>query len=459
MSVNKTWGGAFNEFPDDIMVEINQSISFDWVLYKQDIRGSIAHATMLARQNIITDTDRDLIIRGINDIEVEIEQQKFTFRRDLEDIHMNIESALFDKIGEAAKRLHTARSRNDQVAVDFKMFVRDAAAEVINLLEKLLKQILQRAEQNVETFMPAFTHLQTAQPIVFAHHLMCYYEMFLRDVNRFKVSLQTNNQSPLGTCALSGTSYNTDRHFTASELGFGEPCRNSLDGVSDRDFALEFLFNCSLVSLHLSRLMEEFVLWSTANFNFIKFSDKFSTGSSIMPQKKNPDAAELVRGKSGRVFGALITLLTVMKGLPLAYSKDMQEDKEPVFDCYKTIKICLLATIGMMSDFEVNVEAMRASAIYGHSTATDLADYLVQNFKLPFRQAHHITGVIVKLANEKKCNLWDLPLEEMQKIEPRITSDVFNVLTLETSVNSKKSYGGTAIENVKKMIELYRGEV
>ena len=452
-NINTTWGGVFSEDQDDIMTEINQSITFDYVLYKQDIKGSIAHAKMLSKQNIITKEDFDAIQMGLLQIKKEIEDKKFVFNKELEDIHMNIENRLYEIIGEPAKRLHTARSRNDQVATDFKMFIKDSILETKNLLNELLNTIIIRSKENQNTFMPAFTHLQTAQPTLLAHHLLCYGQMFLRDLIRLDNLYKNMSDCPLGSCAVTGTSYNIDRFFVAQELGFDKPCINSIDGVSDRDFVIEFSFVLTMISIHLTRLMEEFVLWSTANFNFIKFSDKFSSGSSIMPQKKNPDAAELVRGKSGRVIGSLVSLLVTIKSLPLAYSKDMQEDKEPIFDSIKTIRISLQATTGMMMDFSVNKLKMKESAMFGHSTATDLADYLVKKFKIPFREAHHITGSIVKLANQKECNLWDLTLQEMQQIESRIQDDIYQVIKLEKSVESKKSYGGTSFESINHQIE------
>jgi argininosuccinate lyase len=452
-NINSSWGGAFSQTQDGLMIEINQSISFDKRLYKQDIQCSIAHAKMLAKQSIITNQDFNEIQKGLIQIQQEIENGDFDFKTSLEDIHMNIESRLYDLIGEPAKRLHTARSRNDQVATDFKLFVKDSVKEVLCLLSDLLNTITLRAEQSIDIFMPAYTHLQNAQPTVLAHHLLCYFEMLYRDKQRFESQLLHLTTCPLGSGAVTGTSYDIDRHLTARELGFLEPTSNSIDGVSDRDFAIDFLFNTASVGLHLSRMMEEFVIWSNSSFGFIRFSDKFSTGSSMMPQKKNPDAAELIRGKTGRLFGNLTSLMTTMKGLALAYFKDMQEDKEVVFDSLDTISLCLKATKGMILDFEVNVANMQQAAMFGHSVATDIADYLVKTFNLPFREAHHTTGSLVKLASQKGVNLWELSLEDFNLIDPRISDEVYKVIGLENSVDIKKSYGGTARSQVKMQIQ------
>ncbi len=445
------WGGRFESKQSDILSEINQSISFDRALYKQDIEASIAHARMLAKQSIIKQEDFLQIEAGLTKILHEIESGEFEFKQELEDIHMNIESRLAEIIGEAAGRLHTARSRNDQVATDFRLYVRSAADDAVAMLEELKAAIKLRASEYADYIVAGFTHLQTAQPVTFGHHLMAYYEMFDRDHSRFLDARKRMNECPLGAAALAGTSFNLDREMTAKELGFARPMRNSMDAVSDRDFALEYLSAASICATHLSRLAEEMVIWSSSQFAFIKLSDAFTTGSSIMPQKRNPDAAELVRGKSGRIYGSLFTLLTVMKGLPLTYSKDMQEDKEPVFDASHTLKLCLTAMKGMILDMQANRDNMRKSADTGYSTATDIADFLVRVLNIPFRKAHHITGSIVKIAEEKGSHLSDLTLEEMQKIEPKITADIFNVLSVESSVNSRKSYGGTATQNVKAM--------
>jgi len=446
------WGGRFNSKPSDIMQEINQSISFDKKLYAQDIFGSIAHATMLGEVGILQKSEVEQIISGLKQIIQEIESEKFVFKKELEDIHMNVENRLKEIIGDVAGKLHTARSRNDQVATDFKLYVRDACDEIDILLKDLQKNLLQKAEENLQTIMPGFTHLQTAQPISFAHHLMAYFEMIKRDRSRLSDCRKRLNECPLGSCALAGTSFPIDRVMVAKELGFDAPNANSLDGVSDRDFAIEFVSALSILATHLSRLGEEIVVWMSAGFNFIKLSDKFTSGSSIMPQKKNPDAAELVRSKTGRIFGSLINLLTIIKGLPLAYSKDMQEDKEPVFDAVENIRICILAMSGMIEDMKVNKENMLKMASAGFSTATDLADWLVKNLQIPFRQCHHITGQIVRLAEDKNCGLADLSLSEMQKIEPRITKYIFNVLTVENSVQSRNSFGGTSPESVRNAI-------
>ena len=456
---NQMWGGRFDSKPSDIMQKINQSIDFDKKLYKQDIAGSVAHATMIGDVGIITKVEAKKIISGLKQILSEIDLGKFKFRGDLEDIHMNIENRLSEIIGDVAGKLHTARSRNDQVATDFKLYIRDAIDTIDLLLKNLQINLIKKAEVNINTIMPGFTHLQTAQPISFAHHLMAYFEMINRDRSRLSDARKRLNEMPLGSAALAGTSFPIDRFQTAKLLGFDRPCANSLDGVSDRDFALEFASNLAILATHLSRFAEEIVIWMSKGFDFIKLSDAFTSGSSIMPQKKNPDAAELVRAKTGRIFGSLINLLTIIKGLPLAYSKDMQEDKEPIFDAVENITISILAISGMVEDMEVKKENMLKMASAGFSTATDLADFLVKNLKMPFRKAHHVTGQIVKLAENKKCDLSDLSLKEMQKIEPKITKNIFEVLTIESSVNSRQSFGGTspivvgeAIKQAKKLI-------
>jgi argininosuccinate lyase len=457
---NQMWGGRFESKPSDIMQKINQSIDFDKKLYKQDIAGSIAHATMIGEVGIITKDEAKKIINGLKEILSEIDSGKFKFRGDLEDIHMNIENRLSEIIGEVAGKLHTARSRNDQVATDFKLYIRDAIDSIDSLLKNLQLNLVKKAEDNINTIMPGFTHLQTAQPISFAHHLMAYFEMINRDRSRLLGARKRLNEMPLGSAALAGTSFPIDRFQTAKILGFDRPCANSLDGVSDRDFALEFAADLAILATHLSRFGEEIVIWMSKGFDFIKLSDAFTSGSSIMPQKKNPDAAELVRAKTGRIFGSLINLLTIIKGLPLAYSKDMQEDKEPIFDAVENITISILAISGMVADMEVKKENMLKMASAGFSTATDLADFLVKNLKMPFRKAHHVTGQIVKLAENKKCDLSDLSLKEMQKIEPKITKNIFEVLTVENSVNSRQSFGGTspivvsaAIKQAKKFLK------
>lgn len=450
------WGGRFASGPAAIMEEINASISFDKKLYKEDIKGSSAHAAMLAAQGIISAADYDEIEKGLKTILAEIESGKFVFSRKLEDIHMNIEARLAELIGPAAGRLHTARSRNDQVALDFRLWVREETDKTIQSIRHLIETLLDRADQEVETLMPGFTHLQVAQPITLGHHLMAYVEMFGRDLSRMHDARERMNESPLGAAALAGTSFPTDRFMTAKALGFREPTRNSIDSVSDRDFALEFLSATAICAIHLSRLAEEIVIWSTAQFNFIHLPDSFSTGSSIMPQKKNPDAAELVRAKTGRINGSLIALLTIMKGLPLAYSKDMQEDKEQVFDAAQSLELSLAAMAGMIGDLEVNRDVMKKAAGSGYSTATDLADWLVRKLGLPFREAHHITGHAVALAEKKKCNLSDLTLKDLKTVYPDITEDVFDVLSVEKSVQSRKSYGGTAPQEVRRQIDYWK---
>lgn len=452
-SSNKMWGGRFENKPSQIMQEINESISFDQKLYQQDIQGSIAHAKMLAKQKIISDSELEQIISGLNQIKSEIENNQFTFKKELEDIHMNIESRLKEIIGDTAGKLHTARSRNDQVATDFRLYVRDEIDKIIHLLKNLSLELITQSEKNIHVIMPGFTHLQTAQPVLFSHHLMAYFQMFKRDISRLKDLRKRMNESPLGSCALGGTSFNIDRDFTASQLKFDKPTENSMDSVSDRDFALEFLFCTATISLHLSRLGEEIVTWMSKGFDFIKLSDAFTSGSSIMPQKKNPDAAELIRGKSGRIFGSLFSLLTVLKGLPLTYSKDMQEDKEPVFDANINIQLCLQATIGMIHDIEINEENMLKASKQGFSTATDLADWLVKNLNIPFRQAHHITGQIVKLAEEKNCDLDEINLSELQNIEPKVNENIFEVLSVENSINSKISFGSSSKQSVLTQIK------
>ena len=453
-TANKMWGGRFETSPAELMLEINQSISFDQKLYKQDIRGSIAHAKMLSSVKIISNTEAKKIIDGLLAIEKEINSGKFIFKRELEDIHMNIESRLKEIIGDVAGKLHTARSRNDQVATDFRLFIRDEIDIIRNLLVELEKNFVKKASENFGVIMPGFTHLQVAQPVLFSHHLLAYFEMFKRDIFRLDDLRTRLNECPLGSCAMSGTSFPIDRNFTAVELGFDRPTANSMDSVSDRDFAIEFLSCASIIALHLSRLAEEIVIWMSKGFDFIKLSDAFTSGSSIMPQKKNPDAAELIRAKSGRIFGSLFALLTVIKGLPLTYSKDMQEDKEVVFDAAKNIRLSLQAMSGMVLDMKVNDKKMLEMARSGYSTATDLADWLVKNLQIPFRNAHHITGAIVKMAEDKNVELHQLKISDLQKVEKKITAEVFKVLSVENSVASKASFGGTAQSEVKKQILL-----
>lgn len=450
---NTMWGGRFSGGPSAIMEKINASIDFDKRFYAQDIAGSKAHCAMLVKQGILTAEDGQSITDGLDKVLAEIEAGEFKFSPALEDIHMNVENRLRELIGDAAGRLHTARSRNDQVATDFRLWVRDAIDRLDDGLQVLQQALIERAEEQVDTILPGFTHLQAAQPVSFGHHMLAYVEMVGRDRSRLKDARARLNESPLGSAALAGTPYPIDRHHTAELLGFTGPMRNSLDGVSDRDFALEYLSAASICALHLSRLSEELVIWSSAQFGFVRMSDSFSTGSSIMPQKKNPDAAELIRSKIGRVVGDLNSLMMSMKGLPLAYSKDMQEDKEPVFDAADTIELSVAVMTGMIAEMTVNKEKMRESAGWGFTTATDLADWLVRELGMPFRNAHHVTGAIVKLAEDKGCDLSDLSLAEMQTVDAAITDDVFNVLTLEASVASRTSYGGTAPSNVREQIK------
>ncbi|MEZ5878451.1 MAG: argininosuccinate lyase [Tepidamorphaceae bacterium] len=446
---NKMWGGRFSSGPDAVMEAINASIDFDRRLYAQDIAGSRAHAGMLAKQGIISSEDASAINHGLNTILSEIEAGTFEFSRALEDIHMNVESRLADLIGPAAGRLHTARSRNDQVATDFRLYVRDCIDRLDAALAGLQEALATRALQHFDAVMPGFTHLQSAQPVTFGHHLLAYVEMMARDRGRFADARKRLNQSPLGAAALAGTSFPIDRHATASALGFAEPMANSLDAVSSRDFVLETLSAASICAIHLTRFAEEIVIWSSAQFRFISLSDAFSTGSSIMPQKRNPDAAELVRAKAGRIVGALVGLATVMKGLPLAYSKDMQEDKEPAFDALDSVELAILAMTGMVRDMTPNTDAMRKAAGVGYSTATDIADWLVREKGMPFRQAHHVTGRIVALASERGVDLEDLSTEDFTGIDPALDASIHDVLGVDKSVASRTSYGGTAPENVK----------
>jgi len=454
---NKMWGGRFAAGPDAIMEAINASIGFDKRMAAQDIAGSRAHAAMLAAQGIISVSDAEAIREGLLTILSEIEEGRFAFSTALEDIHMNVEARLKEVIGEPAGRLHTGRSRNDQVATDFKLWVRDQLDAFESGLIALIQALLGQAEAGADWVMPGFTHLQTAQPVTWGHHMMAYVEMFGRDLSRVRDARVRMNESPLGAAALAGTSFPIDRHMTADALGFDRPAANSLDAVSDRDFALEFLGAASICAMHLSRFAEELVIWSSAQFRFVALSDRFSTGSSIMPQKKNPDAAELIRAKVGRIFGANTALMMVMKGLPLTYSKDMQEDKEQVFDAADNLMLALAAMEGMVRDMTGNRENLAAAAGSGFSTATDLADWLVRVLGLPFRDAHHVTGSLVAMAEAKGCDLPDLTLEQMQSVHKDITQDVFGVLGVENSVNSRMSYGGTAPEQVRGQITRWKG--
>ncbi len=456
-AANTAWGGRFDGGPAEVMQRINVSIDFDKRLYAQDIAGSLAHCAMLVERRIIAPEDGEAIAKGLGQIRAEIEARSFPFRVEHEDIHLNIEARLAEIIGAPAGRLHTARSRNDQVATDFRLWVRDAIDRLDGRMSALQMALLDQAATHAATIMPGFTHLQVAQPVTFGHHLMAYGEMLHRDRGRFEDCRQRLNECPLGSAALAGTAFPIDRDQTAAALGFDRPTANSLDAVSDRDFALEFLAAAAIAGTHLSRLAEEIVVWLSQPFRFIRLSDAYTTGSSIMPQKRNPDAAELVRAKTGRLLGALTGLMTVMKGLPLAYSKDMQEDKVPVFEAADTLELCLAATTGMVRDLTVDAEAMLRVADSGFSTATDLADWLVRVLGLPFREAHHRTGALVKRAEALQCSLADLPLAEMQAIEPRITAAVFDVLTVDRSVASRTSYGGTAPATVAAAIAAARG--
>ena len=452
----KMWGGRFAAQPSDIMRAINASIDIDRRMVMEDVAGSRAHADMLAEHGIISVEDNEAIQSGLDTVVGEVRSGAFPFREELEDIHMNVEARLKDLIGEPAGRLHTARSRNDQVATDFKLWVRDQLDAFESGLLALIKALIGQAEAGADWVMPGFTHLQTAQPVTWGHHMMAYVEMFGRDLSRVRDARARMNESPLGAAALAGTSFPIDRDMTAKALGFDRPAANSLDAVSDRDFALEFLSCASICAMHLSRFAEELVIWSSAQFRFVVLSDRFSTGSSIMPQKKNPDAAELIRAKVGRIFGAQTALMMVMKGLPLTYSKDMQEDKEQVFDAADNLMLALAAMEGMVKDMTANRESLRAAAATGFSTATDLADWLVRELGLPFRDAHHITGSLVALAETKGCDLPDLSLEDMQSVHADITDSVFDVLGVENSVASRMSYGGTAPARVREQVARWK---
>ena len=451
-SANTMWGGRFAAGPDAIMEAINASIGYDRRLAPQDIAGSRAHAAMLAATGIISDSDADAIREGLLTVLSEIETDVFPFSTALEDIHMNVEARLRDLIGEPAGRLHTARSRNDQVAVDFRLWVRDQCDQADEALAALQNALLGQAEAGADWVMPGFTHLQTAQPVTWGHHMLAYVEMIARDRSRFADARARMNTSPLGAAALAGTSFPIDRDMTAKALGFDRPMSNSLDAVADRDFALDFLGSASICAMHLSRLAEELVIWSSAQFRFVKMSDKWSTGSSIMPQKRNPDAAELIRAKIGRIFGANVALMTVMKGLPLTYSKDMQEDKEQTFDAADNLMLALAAMTGMVTDMTAQRDNLQAAASGGFSTATDLADWLVRELGLPFRDAHHVTGSLVSMAEDKGCDLPDLSLTDMQAVHAGIRADVFDVLGVENSVASRTSFGGTAPSGVRAQV-------
>ncbi|HVI32693.1 argininosuccinate lyase [Phenylobacterium sp.] len=450
------WGGRFSDKPAELMQAINVSIGFDRRLAAQDLAGSRAHAAMLRKAGVISSEDEAAIQEGLATILAEIEAGTFPFREEYEDIHMNVEARLRELIGPAAGRLHTARSRNDQVALDFRMWVREACDRTIDQVRALQKALVAKAEPHAGAIMPGFTHLQPAQPVTFGHHLMAYVEMFGRDASRFADARARMNESPLGAAALAGSPFPIDRQMTARALGFDRPTANSLDSVADRDFALEALAAATICATHLSRLAEEIVIWMTPQFGFIRLSDAFTTGSSIMPQKKNPDAAELVRAKAGRLLGSFTQLAVVMKGLPLTYSKDMQEDKVPTFEAFDALELSLRAMAGMVADLEPNVERMAAAAGAGFSTATDLADWLVRELNLPFRDAHHVTGAAVKRAEELGCDLPGLPLSELQALHQRITAGVYEVLTPQASAASRKSYGGTAPDQVRAQIQRWK---
>jgi argininosuccinate lyase len=456
MNTNKMWGGRFESGPAAIMREITPSIDFDKRLAVEDLAGSRAHCRMLATEGIISKDDGQAILDGLSAIEKEIADDKFVFKRELEDIHLNIEARLAELIGPAAGRLHTARSRNDQVVTDFRLWVRGACDRADQTLRALQRALFAQAERHLQTIMPGFTHMQVAQPVTLAHHLLAYVEMFGRDRGRFEDTRKRLNESPLGAAALAGTSFPIDRDATSHSLGFARPMRNSMDAISARDFALEYLAACTIASLHLSRLAGELVQWSTPAFGFVKLSDAFTTGSSIMPQKRNPDAAELVRGKSGRVLGDFVALATVVKGLVLTYGTDLQEDKEQVFDAADTLELCVAAMAAMVADMTAQPDRMRAACEPGFPTATDLADWVVRVLKKPFREAHHIAGSIVKVAENKGVTLDKLPLEDMQRIEPAITQEVFKVLSPEASVASRMSLGGTAPARVKEQLHYWR---
>ncbi len=453
--MKKPWSGRFTRKTSGIVESFTESISFDRRLWKHDIRGSIAHAKMLAKQGIIPSKDAAAIVKGLLEISAEIEAGKFRFRQELEDIHMNIESALAEKIGSAGKKLHTARSRNDQVALDIRLYLREETEDIISKILQFQKTLLLIAEKHIDTIMPGYTHLQRAQPVILSHHLLAYMEMIERDKSRFEDSLKRLNVLPLGACALAGTTLPSDRTFVARELGFKAVSANSIDTVSDRDFAVEFLSCACICIMHLSRLAEELVLWSTEEFRFIEISDEFTTGSSIMPQKKNPDVAELIRGKTGRVYGNLMSLLTLMKGLPLSYNRDMQEDKIPLFDTVDTLKICLEIINAMFPGIKFNKKRMSDTAGEGYSTATDIAEYLVRK-GVPFREAHEITGKVVLHCIKKNIGLHELDLKELKSFSQVISKDIFHSLEPAASVSGRSSYGGTSPSQIKKQIRRYK---
>ena len=450
------WGGRFSEKSADLLTQINSSINIDKRLAFEDILGSKAHVEMLAKMNIITKKTEKKILSGLKKIEKELLEGDFNFKNSLEDIHMNIEARLAEIIGSDAGRIHTARSRNDQVVTDFRLWIRNAIIDIEVELAKLMISLLKTSEKNLEIIFPGYTHLQVAQPVRFSHHLLAYLEMFSRDLERFKQTKERLNECPLGAAALAGTSFPIDRFYTAKTLGFRAPMRNSMDAVSDRDFVLEFISNSAIAMVHFSRLAEEFILWGSIEFDFISLPDSLVTGSSIMPQKKNPDAAELIRAKTGRVNGALLSLLTVMKGLPLAYAKDMQEDKESVFDVFDTLILVIKITQELIEKMKVNRTNMYNAASNGFSTATDLADWFVRELGMPFRQAHSLTGKIVEVALRKNIKLSEFSLSDLKKFEPKINEKVFKVLSPESSIESRNSFGGTALREIKRQIRFWK---
>ncbi len=450
------WNTRIKKNSSSLFQKVGNSLDVDKRLYKEDIKGSIAHIDMLFKQKIISFKIKNKIIYGLNKIEREISSKKFEFNKKYEDIHMNIEKRLFQIIGEEAGYVHTARSRNDQVITDFKLWIRSATKEINNNLDKVIKSSIKLAEKNIYTIMPGFTHLKNAQAISFAHYLLSYVEIFNRDKKRFSNSLESLSENPLGVAALSGTSFNIDRIYTTKKLGFKKPTNNSIDTVSDRDFVLDFLYSVSVCSMHISRIAEELIIWNSDAFNLINLSDKVVTGSSIMPQKKNPDPLEYLRGKSGNTYGNLFSMLTILKGLPLSYFKDLQDDKEIVFNSNDTLLNCLKIFDEVLKNCSPNKKRMFELANNGYITATDLADYLVKNHSMSFRKAYQKTSAVVNMAEKKKKKLDKISLEDLKKIEPKLTNDVLKVFDLRNSVNSKKSYGGTSFENIKKMIMQYK---
>ncbi|SMP19919.1 argininosuccinate lyase [Desulfurobacterium pacificum] len=457
MSEKKLWGGRFKESTDKLVEQFTESVSYDKRLALVDIAGSIAHAEMLRKQGILTEEEAEKIINGLKEIQKEIEEGKFDWKVEYEDVHMNIEKRLTEKIGPVGGKLHTARSRNDQVATDVRLYVRNEVKEILNLLKELRKAFVEQAEKHLDVVMPGYTHLQIAQPVLYSHHMLAYYQMFKRDAERFEDSLKRINVSPLGSAALAGTSFPLDREYTARLLGFEDVTKNSLDAVSDRDFVAETIFNCAMVMMHLSRLSEELILWSTDEFNFIELPDAYCTGSSIMPQKKNPDVSELTRGKTGRVYGDLIAILTILKGLPLAYNRDMQEDKEPLFDAIDTVKLALKVNIGVVRNMKPKAERMREQARRGFSLATDVADYLAKK-GIPFREAHRIVGELVAYCLENKKGLEDLSLDEFKKFSDAFEEDVLSLMSVEGSINSRNVTGGTAKQQVEKELQQIKEE-